>query len=182
MQFLRAQLIVLALSVHPLSLPSAFAQKTALRVVEEHPYKKWLNEDVVYIITDQERSDFKNLATDKQRDDFITQFWERRNPTSGSLENTFKEENYRRIAYSNEHFAAAIPGWKTDRGRIYIIYGPPNSVESHTDASPPIQIWHYALLEGSSNVALTFTDKSGAGDYTLKDTDLDWLRKMREGK
>jgi GWxTD domain-containing protein len=182
MRFAKTELIVLALLVPPLSLPPAFSQKTPLRVEAIHAYKKWLNEDVVYIITDQERSDFKQLATDKQRDDLIEQFWERRNPTPGSPENKFKEEQYRRIAYSNEHFAAAIPGWKTERGRIYIIYGPPNSVESHTDASPPIQIWHYALLEGSSNVALTFTDKSGAGDYTLEDTDLDWLRKMREVK
>jgi GWxTD domain-containing protein len=87
-------------------------------------YKKWLREDVARIITDQERTDFKKLSTDKQRDAFVVAFWERRNPNPGSSENKFKEEHYRRLAYANTHFAAGVPGWKTDRGRIYILYGP----------------------------------------------------------
>ena len=87
-------------------------------------YKKWLSEDVRWIITDQERADFKRLSTDKQRDDFVVAFWERRNPIPGSSENKFKEEHYRRLAYANTHFAAGVPGWKTDRGRRYILYGP----------------------------------------------------------
>ncbi len=87
------------------------------------PYRKWLNEDVTYIITEEERATFKRLQTDEEREQFIEQFWLRRDPTPDSIENEYKEEHYRRIAYANEHFASGIPGWKTDRGRIYIEYG-----------------------------------------------------------
>jgi GWxTD domain-containing protein len=81
-------------------------------------YKKWLEEDVAWIITDQERADFVKRSTDKQRDKFVGAFWERRNPTPGSSENKFKEQHYRRLAYANTHFAASVAGWKTDRGRM----------------------------------------------------------------
>src|SRR6184192_3042372 len=94
-------------------------------------YKKWLNEDVAYIITDEERAAFKQLSNDEERDNFIEAFWQRRDPTPDTVENKFKEEHYRRIAYANEHFAAGIPGWKSDRGRIYIVYGPADEIESH---------------------------------------------------
>src|SRR6201987_1521407 len=94
-------------------------------------YKKWLNEDVVYIITPEERSAFVHLQTNEEREQFIEQFWQRRNPDPDSAENTFKEEHYRRIAYTNEHFASGIPGWKTDRGRIYIMWGPPDEIDAH---------------------------------------------------
>ena len=142
-------------------------------------YKKWLKEDVVYIATDQERKEFRNLASDRQRDEYIAAFWERRNPTPGSTHNSFKEEHYRRIGYANEHFSAALTGWITDRGRIYVIYGPPDSVELHPGVSLPVEIWRYALLEGCPNAVLTFIDKTGGGDYILNDADLDWLRQMR---
>src|SRR5579864_4407970 len=95
-------------------------QEAKLRKELETPYKKWLNEDVVYIITDEERTAFKRLNTDEEREQFIEQFWLRRDPTPDTEENEFKEEHYRRIAYTNEHYASGIPGWKTDRGRIYI--------------------------------------------------------------
>jgi len=95
------------------------------------PYKKWLDEDVTYIITPEERSAFLRLQTNEEREQFIEQFWLRRNPDPDSPENTFKEEHYRRIAYTNEHYASGIPGWKTDRGRIYIMWGPPDEVDSH---------------------------------------------------
>ena len=88
------------------------------------PYRKWLNEDVAYIITDEERAAFKRLQTDEEREQFIEQFWLRRDPTPDTLENEYKEEHYRRIAYANERYASGIPGWKTDRGRIYITFGP----------------------------------------------------------
>src|SRR5204862_812683 len=94
-------------------------------------YKKWLEQDVVWIITDEERSAFKLLSNDEERDNFIEAFWQRRDPTPDTVENEFKEEHYRRIAYANEHFAAGIPGWKSDRGRIYIVYGPADEIESH---------------------------------------------------
>src|ERR1043166_6292214 len=95
------------------------------------PYRKWMNEDVTYIITDEERAAFKRLQTDEEREQFIEQFWLRRDPTPDSIENEYKEEHYRRIAYANERFASGIPGWKTDRGRIYITFGPPDEIESH---------------------------------------------------
>src|SRR6201985_3465389 len=97
----------------------------------EPAYKTWLNEDVAYIITDEERQAFFALSNDEERDQFIEQFWLRRDPTPDTVENEYKEEHYRRIAYANEHFAAGIPGWKTDRGRMYITFGPPDEIESH---------------------------------------------------
>src|ERR1700682_5803399 len=102
-----------------------------LRKELETPYRKWLNEDVAYIITDEERTAFKRLQTDEEREQFIENFWLRRDPTPDTMENEFKEEHYRRIAYANETFASGIPGWKTDRGRMYITYGPPDEKESH---------------------------------------------------
>src|SRR5579862_4718960 len=100
-------------------------QEQKLRKELETPYRKWMNEDVVYIITDEEKSAFKRLSTDDERQQFIEQFWLRRDPTPDTEENEFKEEHYRRIAYANERYASGIPGWKTDRGRTYIMYGPP---------------------------------------------------------
>ena len=96
------------------------------------PYKKWLSEDVAYIITDSERKAFLGLQTNEERENFIEQFWQRRNPDPDSVDNTYKEEHYRRIAYANEHFASGIAGWRSDRGRIYIMYGKPDDLESHT--------------------------------------------------
>src|SRR6202140_3303752 len=107
-----------------------------LRKELETPYRKWLNEDVAYIITDEERATFKRLQTDEEREQFIEQFWLRRDPTPDTVENEFKEEHYRRIAYANEHYASGIPGWKTDRGRIYITFGPPDEIESHPSGGP----------------------------------------------
>ncbi|MFZ2083622.1 MAG: GWxTD domain-containing protein, partial [Candidatus Sulfotelmatobacter sp.] len=106
-------------------------QKRSLNIELSKTYKKWLNEDVVWIITDQERAAFKQLSNDEERDNFIEAFWQRRDPTPDTEENEYKEEHYRRIAYANEHFAAGIPGWKTDRGRMYIMYGPADEVDSH---------------------------------------------------
>src|SRR5664279_2910578 len=109
-----------------------------------------MNEVVVYIITDEERQAFKRLATDEEREQFIEQFWLRRDPTPDTVENEFKEEHYRRIAYANEHYASGIPGWKSDRGRIYITYGPPDEKESHASQSGPNVLaseqWLYHLI------------------------------------
>src|SRR5215831_16987697 len=91
-------------------------KEAKLRKELETPYRKWLNEDVAYIITDEERAAFKRLQTDEEREQFIEQFWLRRDPTPDTVENEFKEEHYRRIAYANERYASGIPGWKTDRG------------------------------------------------------------------
>lgn len=147
------------------------------------PYKKWIDEDVTYIITPEERSSFLKLQTNEEREEFIEQFWLRRNPDPDSPENTFKEEHYRRIAYANEHFASGIPGWKTDRGRIYIMWGPPDEIDSHPAGGPyertpqegggetstfPFEDWRYRYLEGMGNdVNLEFVDPSMSGEYHL---------------
>jgi GWxTD domain-containing protein len=146
-------------------------------------YKKWLNEDVVYIITPEERRAFLQLATNEEREQFIENFWLRRDPTPDTPENEFKEEHYRRIAYANEHYSSGIPGWKTDRGRIYIIWGPADEVESHpsggsydrppeegggTTSTYPFEKWRYRYLEGIGNdVNLEFVDPSYSGEFHL---------------
>jgi GWxTD domain-containing protein len=108
-----------------------FAAQSALKHELKGAYKTWLDQDVAWIISDEERKAFKQLSNDEERDAFIEQFWLRRNPNPDSPENEFREEHYRRIAYANEHFAAGKPGWKTDRGHIYISFGPPDSIEAH---------------------------------------------------
>jgi len=135
-------------------------------------YKKWLEEDVRWIITDSERSEFMRLSTDKQRDQFVEAFWLRRDPTPGTPENEFKEEHYRRIAYSNIHFASGVPGWKTDRGRVYIVYGPPDEIDTQPgkngNSNYPTQIWRYHLLKGASrDLTVPFMDTCRCGDYRL---------------
>src|SRR5450759_2741998 len=138
-----------------------------LRKELETPYRKWLNEDVAYIITDEERQAFKRLQTDEEREQFIEQFWLRRDPTPDSIQNEFKEEHYRRIAYTNEHFASAVPGWKTDRGRIYITYGPPDEKESHPSPVPSEQ-WLYHYIEGlGTNIVIEFVDPNKTGEYRM---------------
>jgi GWxTD domain-containing protein len=147
------------------------------------PYRKWLDEDVVYIITSEERSAFLHLTTNEEREQFIEQFWARRNPDPDSPENTFKEEHYRRIAYANEHYASGIPGWKTDRGRIYIMWGPADEVDSHPSGGTyerpseqgggetstyPFEDWRYRYLEGiGENVEIEFVDPTMTGEYHL---------------
>ncbi len=157
------------------------AQKRALNIELSKTYKKWLNEDVVWIITDQERAAFKQLSNDEERDNFIEAFWQRRDPTPDTEENEYKEEHYRRIAYANEHFAAGIPGWKTDRGRIYIMYGPADEIDSHPSGGSyerpieegggetstfPFEDWRYRYLEGiGQEVIIEFVDTCMCGDY-----------------
>jgi GWxTD domain-containing protein len=159
------------------------AQKKSLNIELSKTYKKWLNEDVVWIITDQERAAFKQLSNDEERDNFIEAFWQRRDPTPDTEENEYKEEHYRRIAYSNEHFAAGIPGWKTDRGRIYIMYGPADEVDSHPSGGSyerpmeegggetstfPFEDWRYRYLEGiGQEVIIEFVDTCMCGDYHM---------------
>jgi len=145
--------------------------------------RKWLDEDVAYVITNEERAAFKALKTDEEREQFIEQFWLRRDPTPDTVENEFKEDHYERIAYANERFASGIPGWKTDRGRIYILYGKPDEIESHpsggtydrpieegggTTSTFPFEIWRYRYIEGIGNeVLLEFVDPSMSGEYRM---------------
>ena len=158
-------------------------RQKALRQEMETPYKKWLSDEVPYIITNEERAAFKKLTTDDEREAFIENFWERRNPNPGSPENEFKEEYYRRIAYANEHYASGIPGWKTDRGRIYIMYGPADEIDSHPSGGQyqrpfsegggetstyPFEDWRYRYIDGiGENVILEFVDTTMTGEYHL---------------
>jgi GWxTD domain-containing protein len=167
----------------PLTEKQKKANSKALKQELSSTYKKWLNEDVVYIITPEEKAAFKALSNDEERDQFIEQFWLRRNPDPDSPENAYKEEHYRRIAYANEHFAAGIPGWKTDRGRIYIMWGAPDQIESHPSGGTyerpmeegggetstfPFEDWRYRYLEGvGQEVHLEFVDNCMCGDYHL---------------
>jgi len=146
-------------------------------------YRQWLNGPVSYIITSEERSAFLHLETNEERENFIENFWQRRNPDPESAENTYKEEYYRRIAYTNEHYSSGIPGWKTDRGRIYLMWGKPDEVDSHPAGGPynrpfeegggetstyPFEDWRYRYLPGiGENVQIEFVDPSGSGEYHL---------------
>ena len=92
----------------------------------KNAYKKWLNDDVPYIITKEEKKAFMALQTDEECENFIENFWRRRDPNPDTEENEYREEYYERIAYANEHYTSGIPGWKTDRGRVYITWGKPD--------------------------------------------------------
>jgi GWxTD domain-containing protein len=173
--------------VDPLKRPLSDKEKKAneKRFKQEvsGSYKKWLDEDVRWIITDEERSAFRQLSNDEERDQFIEAFWQRRDPTPDTIENEFKEEHYRRIAYANEHFAAGIPGWKTDRGRMYIMYGPADEIESHpsggtyerpmeegggSTSTYPFEDWRYRYIEGiGQEVIIEFVDTCMCGDYHM---------------
>src|SRR5271170_119601 len=167
----------------PMSAKQKKRQEDKLRKELETPYRKWLNEDVGYIITDEERKAMKRLSTDDERENFIEAFWLRRDPTPDTEENEFKEEHYRRIAYANERFASGIPGWKTDRGRIYIVYGPPDETDDHssggtydrpieegggTTSTFPFIDWTYRYIEGvGTNIKIEFVDPTMSGEFRM---------------
>lgn len=167
----------------PLSERAKRQQEDRLRKELEAPYRRWLDEDVGYIITNEERTAFKRMSTAEEQESFIEQFWLRRDPTPDTAENEFKEEHYRRIAYANERFASGIPGWKTDRGRIYITYGPADEIESHpsggtynrpfeegggTTSTYPFEIWRYRWIEGvGTDVLIEFVDPTMTGEYRM---------------
>jgi GWxTD domain-containing protein len=146
-------------------------------------YKKWLENDVRWIITSEELAAFKGLSNDEERDQFIEQFWLRRDPTPDTVENEYKEDHYRRIAYANEHFAAGIQGWRTDRGRMYIVYGPPDSIDSHPSGGQyqrpqeegggststfPFETWRYRYIEGiGQEIEIEFVDDCMCGKYEM---------------
>ena len=161
--------------------PSTKVRKVG--VEKEKIYQKWLSQDVAYIITGDEKKAFKALKTDEEREAFIENFWRRRDPNPDTEENEYREEYYERIAYANEHFASGIPGWKTDRGRIYIAYGKPDSIESHpsggnydrpsyegggSTTTYPFEVWFYRHLEGvGSGIEVEFVDPTGTGEYRI---------------
>ena len=169
---------VVALAAWPLEPPrqSSAAEQQPVGRAETSPYHQWLTQDVVYIISARERDAFQKLTTDEEREKFIEQFWERRNPKPGSAENEFKVEYYRRIAYANKHFASAKPGWQTDRGHMYIVLGPPDEIDSHVGTKPyPFEEWMYRHVERmGNNVAVKFVDRAGTGDYQLVSPHWKW--------
>ncbi|HKC66527.1 MAG TPA: GWxTD domain-containing protein [Pyrinomonadaceae bacterium] len=185
-KFLRR--IVLAFFVLALAVPAAFAQDLPDRKTnqkDEIPKvcKEWPDKDVAYIITPQERAAYKKLRTNEERENFIELFWRRRDPDPDTDENEFREEYYERIAYANEHYTSGIPGWKTDRGRIYITWGKPDEIESHPSGGSyerpsyegggntstyPFEIWFYRYLPGvGSGIEIEFVDPTGSGEYHI---------------
>ena len=173
-----------------------YTTQKALRQELKGTYKTWLNQEVPYIITDEERRAFMSLSNDEERDAFIENFWLRRNPNPDSPENEYREEHYRRIAYANEHFAAGKPGWKTDRGHIYIAFGKPDDIDAHpsggnydrppeegggTTSTFPFEVWHYRYLEGiGENIDIEFVDTCQCGDYhfTIDRSEKDALKNV----
>ena len=188
--------LIIALFAMSFAIPQGLAQKAkngqgqdpnekARNVKPElkKAYKDWLDKDVAYIITDEERKAFKKLETDDERERFIEEFWRRRDPDPDTDENEFREEYYERIAYANEHYASGIPGWKTDRGRIYIMWGKPDETESHpaggsynresyegggSTSTYPFERWFYRYLPGvGSGIEIEFVDPTGSGEYRI---------------
>ncbi len=167
----------------PLTDKERKRKEAKLRKELEAPYRKWLNEDVVYIITDEEKTAFHKLSTAEEQEQFIEQFWLRRDPTPDTAENEFKEEHYRRIAYANERFPSGIPGWKSDRGRIYITFGPPDEIEDHagggmyerpaeegggTTSTFPFEQWRYRWIDGvGSDIKIEFVDTTQSGEFRM---------------
>ena len=144
-------------------------------------FKTWLDQDVRWIITPTEEQAFKHLTNDEEREQFIENFWQRRNPSPDSPDNEYRDEIYARIAYANEHFPAGKPGWMTDRGHVYIAYGKPDEIDAHPSGGSydrpmdegggntvtfPFEIWHYRYIEGiGDNIDLEFVDTCQCGDY-----------------
>jgi len=196
MSYRRSGRLAVALLALAFAVPSALAQKSKkdqgqdpsekprnVKPELKKAYKDWLDKDVAYIITDEERKAFKKLETDDERERFIEEFWRRRDPDPDTDENEYREEYYERIAYANEHYASGIPGWKTDRGRIYITWGKPDEVETHPSGGSyqresyegggstttyPFERWFYRYLPGvGSGVEIEFVDPTGSGEYRI---------------
>lgn len=172
-----------ATNAKPLTNRQKQRNEARLKKELETPYKKWMNEEVVWILTDEERTAFNRLETDDERQQFIEQFWLRRDPTLDTEENEYKEEHYRRVAWANDRFASGIPGWKTDRGQVYIKFGPPDEREEHPTGGPgirpieegggettffPYEKWRYRYLDGvGQDVIIEFVDASMTNEYRM---------------
>lgn len=189
--------LVLSSAILTTSVSVGFGQKTEPTPPSQNPedkerkvkaevkevYKNWMKKDVAYIITSEEKKAFNQLKTDEERENFIENFWRRRDPNPDTEENEYREEYYERIAYANEHFASGIPGWMTDRGRIYITWGKPDSVESHPSGGSydrpsyegggstttyPFEIWFYRHLDNvGDGIEIEFVDPTGTGEYRI---------------
>jgi GWxTD domain-containing protein len=154
-----------------------------VKVEVKRAYKDWLEKDVAYIITPEEKKAFKLLQTDEERENFIENFWRRRDPDPDTEENEFREQYYERIAYANEHYSSGVPGWKTDRGRIYITFGKPDELETHptgggydrpdyegggSTTTYPFEVWFYRHLDNvGDGIEIEFVDPTGTGEYRI---------------
>ena len=152
------------------------AQIAAAGPRDADAYKRWVSEEVAYRISDQERAAFLSLRTNEERERFIEQFWLRRDPTPGTPVNEAKNEHYRRLEYANQKWTtkSGKGGWQTDRGRVYIMYGPPDEIESHPSGRPekqkpvPFEVWKYNHMEGlGDNLFITFIDGGQTGDFQI---------------
>ena len=175
---------VFAQDKKPSADPSGKSRNVKVEV--KKVYKDWINKDVEYIITGDEKKAFNALKTDEERENFIENFWRRRDPDPDTEENEYREEYYERIAYANEHYASGIPGWKTDRGRIYITFGKPDGVESHptggnydrpsyegggSTTTYPFETWFYRHLDNvGDGIEIEFVDPTGTGEYRIART------------
>ncbi len=187
--------VMTGMTVKPYTSPQAMAPQNQLNGT----YKKWVAEDVRWIISDQEKVAFAVLSSDEERDQFIQNFWQRRNPTPDSKVNPYRDAYYQRIAYANEHYAhGSVPGWKSDRGMIYIKFGKPDTVDSHpaegqdarpaqegggTTATYPFEIWHYRSLAGiGDNIDIEFVDTCRCGEYhaTVDRSEKNALKQSKE--
>lgn len=177
----------LALFIAAIVMLTASATEASQKQKLEKSYKEWLDHDVTYIITKEERDAFLRLTSDTARDKFIEQFWEIRNPDPGSSDNTYKDEIYQRIAYANSHFGAGSgsEGWRTDRGRAYITLGPPQQTEVHRNAANlfPLEIWFYSFSHPALPpfFYLMFYQHEGIGDYRFYSPYIDGPDKLIPG-
>lgn len=153
---------------------SSFAQEKKSPKDLPEKYRKWLEEEVVYIISPKEKEVFLQLETDRERDIFIEAFWKQRDPDPNTEENEFKTEHYRRISFANQRFGkdSPGPGWRSPMGRIYIMLGEPSSVQYYENESEiyPVVIWYYegkADLGLPNNFAVVFFKRSGVGEYEI---------------
>lgn len=179
---LRFALVLLVVASH-LSTGVAQRSSTVADEESENYYKKWLDQDVLYIISPEERDVFLKLTTPEEKDQFIEQFWKRRDPNPSTRENEFKTEHYRRIAYANEAFHSGQPGWQTDRGMIYIKHGPPDGIEKMPQGGfysrkgregggwtsvYPFEVWFYRHLDGvGEGIEIEFVDASKTNEYKI---------------
>src|SRR5579872_114040 len=183
-------IIVLGLSLALVRVPPTAAQKQKKKAEPqklEKSYKEWLDRDVAYIITSEEKSAFLKLTSDDARDQFIEKFWEIRNPDPGSAENTYKDDIYKRIAYANANFGAGSneEGWRTDRGRAYITLGPPQQKEVHYNAANmfPLEVWFYSFNHPSLPpfFYIMFYKHEGFGDFRFYSPFVDGPDKLVTG-
>jgi GWxTD domain-containing protein len=163
-----AAAVVLLALVFPPALPAQ------AKIGLPERFRKWLDEEVVYIIAPHEHDVFLHLGTDRERDMFIEAFWKHRDPTPGTPRNEFRDEHYSRLKYANDVYgrSSPLPGWRTDRGHIYIVLGPPKSIESydHVQNVHPVEIWFYMgdpELGLPTSFNIIFFKKEGMGDYVL---------------